>query len=783
MAQIISFNELSSFGKIQALANIAVIATDQNSHIKYINAIGENWITQKKPRSPDNKTPYFKQFFTSDDSYNWENFSIDVENETWNIYIGKIPSSELNFNNKSNLNNIIENFPELVYWKDKNFIYQGCNNLCAEALSLQNPAQIVGKSDNDFGWSKKRIEELHDVDRNIIKNGVPQVVEDIIPIKNSNRVFLTSKTPLIDKSGKIIGVLGISTDISDMKKMEEDLKKAKEAAEMASAYKTEFIANMSHDIRTPLSGVVGLGEEVERQIENPNHRNIVHNIVRSSYALLDMLNEILDAVSTENTSIEDIHEEPFDLPHLVQTIIDLEQSSVDLKKIELLTSIDEKIPTILLGDHKKVHHIILNLVGNAIKFTKQGYVDINIKLLEKNNNAVQVLFEITDTGIGISPENMGKVFELFYKITPSHKGLDKGHGIGLHIVKTYTELLGGKITVESKLNEGSKFSFNLTFKIPDKDAIPLNITQASLIDDEEPLIIHDAQTTKVTAPVLEIGLNAPKILIIEDDDDLRNIVENMVSTARCNSITATDGETGLELAKNQAFDLILTDIGLPGISGIEFAKLLRQYEKDKNKNPVPIVAVTGHGQTVQKECIEAGINHIIIKPIKLQTLTELCTKFALFGEKQQASPRFDQPALQPVTQKQSILGPDLPNTEAELFEIEHLPIFDMENAQKILGDNTTLLMKTLKNSINITTPKELPRIKKAHEDNDWIKVADIVHKLKGVYLSLSLTRLGVACQYLERYHQAGHTALLEKLYQQFIKVLEITVQQLKPWIE
>lgn len=148
----------------------------------------------------------------------------------------KIVEEELRVAKEKNeiyLHGIVENLPQLVYWKNKDFIYQGCNNLCAEVLNLQNPAQIIGKSDNDFGWTKERIEELHNIDRKIIKDGSPQIVEDIIPIKNSNRIFLTSKTPLLDKNGNIVGVLGISTDISDMKKMEEDLKKAKIAAESA----------------------------------------------------------------------------------------------------------------------------------------------------------------------------------------------------------------------------------------------------------------------------------------------------------------------------------------------------------------------------------------------------------------------------------------------------------------------------------------------------------------------------------------------------------------------
>ena len=329
---------------------------------------------------------------------------------------------------------ILARVPGCVYWLDTNNIYLGCNNTLSDLLGLSSNQEIIGKTNNDLPW-KEHASDLDAFNNKVMSSKKAHKEEEVVNIQGKKRVYISEKVPIFDKSQKVVGLVGISIDITEQKRLEEDLKKAKEAAEMASFYKTEFIANMSHDIRTPLSGVVGRGEQLEKEIENPNHRNIVHNMVRSTYALLDMLNEMLDVVSTGNTGIENIHEEPFDLPHLVQTIIDLEQSLADLKKIELLTSIDEKLPTILLGDHKKLHHIVSNLVGNAIKFTKQGHVAINIKLLEKNNNAVQVLFEIADTGIGISPENLGKVFELFYKITPSHKGLHKGYGIGLHIFK------------------------------------------------------------------------------------------------------------------------------------------------------------------------------------------------------------------------------------------------------------------------------------------------------------------------------------------------------------
>ncbi len=461
------------------------------------------------------------------------------------------------------LENLIKYAPDMIYWKDKNSIHLGCNNQFASAAGFENREDIIGKSDHDFPWRARADKYIAD-DKEVISTGIPKLnIEDLVTIA----------------SGKEISVISNKVPLKD-------------------------------------SGVVGLGGIVEKEIENPSVRAKVHDMVKSADELLHMLNEILDVVSLTGITVEDIHEEPFDLLHLVQSIVDLEQSSVDLKKIELIQSIDPKIPSVLVGDHKKIRHILLKLAGNAIKFTKNGRVNINITLSKKLNSAVQLLFSVTDTGIGISAESFDKIFELFYKITPSYKGHDKGHGIGLHIVKTYTELLGGKVSVESKLNEGSKFSFTLTLKIPDKDAKPQNITPQSLTarSEEPPILIESAAINTNIAAALE---NAPEILVVEDNIIALNVAQTLVSQAQCNPTPASDGETALELVKTQHFDLILSDIGLPGISGIELAQQIRQFEKETNKKSVPIVAITGHAEgKIHNECSAAGINEVFIKPIR-----------------------------------------------------------------------------------------------------------------------------------------------------------------------
>lgn len=524
------------------------------------------------------------------------------------------------------------------------------------------------------------------------------------------------------------------------------------------------------------SNVVGLGSIVEKEISDPNQRAKVHDMVKSADELLNMLNEILDVVTLGNISVNEIHDDPFDLFYLIQTILDLEKSSVDLKKIQLNCNIDEKIPKILIGDHKKIHHIILNLVGNAIKFTKKGEVNIKVSLSEKQNDKVTLLFEVSDTGIGIPAESLDKVFELFYKITPSYKGLDKGHGVGLHIVKAYTELLGSKISVKSKLDFGSVFSLSLTLKIAKPNVVPKNIIQDSLSKRSEELPLW---TPSIPSSQTKLA-DAPEILIIEDNDVALTIAQTLISQLQCNSTSAHDGESGLELAKTQQFDLILSDVGLPGISGIEFAQQLRAFEKEQHKKPTPIVALTGHAEgKIHEECIAAGINEVIIKPIRPEILTAICNKFALFGDKSDKPlPIQTSPLLTKIAGK-SALGADLPDTEDKLFSLKQFKIFDIKKAQKILGDNSTNLINMLKMNLETIIPQELPRLPQAHQENDWKTVAHIVHKLKSGLVYVGLTRLAMACQYLERYYKAGNTKLLEKLYEQVLKTIEATNLDLK----
>ena len=639
MEPLANFNELSGFGKIQALANIPVIALDELSNIKYINSIIKNWIAIKNISLGDNALE-IKKLLTEDNNYKWECFSIIVENEIWSIYVGK--TNELNFNNRNTLNGIIEGFPELVYWKDSNLIYQGCNENAAKMLGYRSASEIIGKSDIDlakeFNWSEDRVKKLHDTDIKIIKKGISSMDEDPIPGHDTTKIYLSSKKPLIDKNGKIVGILGISTDITDRKKMEEDLKAAKIAAEAGEKAKDDIIANFSHDMRTPLSGIIADAHQLEEDdISQEMRKQLAAQLADAGQALLEMFEETLENVAADHMTEKDIELETFDIKLLIDRLIKLEKPSVTQKGLKLLSNIAPNIPQFMVSDRKKIHRILLNLIGNAIKFTKQGHIELKIELIEihKDQSQVTLKLNVIDTGIGVPEKSKQHLFERFFKVSSSHKAEYKGYGLGLHIAKTYTHLLGGTISFESTEGVGSDFYAILTLKIANQNEIasyqekiakkPSLLTMNTKMESK-PTQEHKPATDVKPSEAQPI-LDAPHVLIVEDNLALRLSTVKMVKKAKLNVTAVDDGVPALELAKNQHFDLILSDVGLLTMSGTEFTQKIRAFEKENNLPPVPIIGVTAHAADGRGECLSAGMNAVTQKPFLKETLVEILKQF------------------------------------------------------------------------------------------------------------------------------------------------------------
>ena len=798
--------EIICYGKLHALSKIDLIAIDEQLNIKHANSCAKKLLELKSsdvmigtsiisvfeqfgsPNLIDHKGDISSsaRMLINDRFYQWKSLSILVENARWKLLIGYVIPSGINKElentlkkDKLYLTNIIENLPQLVYWKDRNFLYQGCNKSAAKILHLNTPKDIINKSDYDFGWPPERIKALQDVDKLILNEGITSIVEDVIPTNGSPRIFLTSKSPMRNENGKIIGVLGISTDISEQKNMEAALLVAKEAAEAANHAKSEFIANMSHDIRTPLTGVVGMSKILEDSTQDPNQKKYAHYLGESGDQLLHMLNGILDVISADNANETDVHEEPFDLRHIMKDILQLERPTALLKGLDLIIQVDEAVPLCLVSDHTKIHRILLNLMGNAIKFTANGQVEVGVKCLHITKTHALLQFRVADTGIGISPELQDKVFDRFFRVAPAQKTIYTGHGVGLHIAQSYAHLLGGNIVLTSALGVGTTFYFELSLPIGDGSLLP-SPTTTEPFNDTTTIVPPTPlpEPTVVLTKTVSLPANAPHLLLIEDNPIALIVLENLVASAHCQFTSAIDGESGLELAKTQPFDLIITDLGLPGMSGSEMTTQLRVFEMEHHKKPVPIIGLTAHADDKSKqECIQSGMNEALTKPMQAHTLETIKSTY-LTPDKTTSTP-ID---MQKPTVTGSKLGVDLPDTEEELFLLHDLPVLNADAALKLIGNNVSLLKDILKSLAEEGMKVDLDDMDRAHEQGNWESVEKIAHRMKGGYVYCGLTKLAMACQYLERYRKAGHASQLEALYQQLRKVADETTTTINRWL-
>jgi len=359
--------------------------------------------------------------------------------------------------------NILSMMPGHVYWYDLNNVYLGCNDTQAKAVGLKSRKDIVGKTNYDISW-KNSAKEINASNELVIKTGKPTEVEESGILANGQRIIgLTNKAPLRDHHNKIIGVVGVSLDITKMKKLEKELKLAKKEAENANQMKTDFIRNMEHDIRTPCAGILSVSANLAKQESDPFKKESLECLAESSKMLLNYFNNLLD-FSQMKSGIPILHKK-FNLRHLIRDLQLLEDSIIKSKGLELKINIDDNVPEEVFGDHFRIYRILLNLLGNAIKFTNQGYVKLSIQELHQENHISTLQFIVEDTGLGISKNKQKMIFEKFARAIKPQQKKYPGSGLGLNIVKTFVNNLNGKIEIQSELNKGSQFICTIPFHI------------------------------------------------------------------------------------------------------------------------------------------------------------------------------------------------------------------------------------------------------------------------------------------------------------------------------
>ena len=278
-------------------------------------------------------------------------------------------------------------------------------------------------------------------------------------------IYLSNKVPLRDERGQVVGLLGISIDITDRKKQEEDLKRAKEKAEEAAVLKNDFIKNIEHDLRTPFTGILGIAEMIWKQETDNEKKEMLGYIVSSAKQLLDYHNYVLEFSKVIAGNFPVLCKK-MDIKKLVANVVDIEMPAAVEKNLNFTMEFDDAIPSVLMSDEYRVSRILLNLISNAIKFTIKGSIHMSVKAQVIKEKMIVIDFNIKDTGIGIPLDKQQYIFEQFTRLTPANEGIYSGLGIGLKIVKEFTRDLSGNIDLISDMNQGTSFTISLPFEIP-----------------------------------------------------------------------------------------------------------------------------------------------------------------------------------------------------------------------------------------------------------------------------------------------------------------------------
>ena len=438
-----------------------------------------------------------------------------------------------------------------------------------------------------------------------IEHGEPYDEEMQIITSKGNHVWIrTTGVAIRDEKGRIIGAQGAFQDISEQKQSQLALIQAKEDAEGANKTKSAFLANMSHEIRTPLNGIMAMMQLLEMSTLTAEQNQFVSMAISSADRLTRLLSDLLDISRIEAGKMT-LHEDEIRPADLCRSVLELFLIPARTKGIRLEQSIDPTLPTTLLGDESRLRQILFNLVGNAVKFTDKGEVRLELTPLPAQNGFVHVLFSVIDTGVGIQSDQLDKLFQPFVQIENSYTRKFQGAGLGLSIVHRLVQFMGGHITMDSMLGEGTEVHVMLPLKL--KRNCEAGHRPGPVDKDTPNRVLH--------------------ILLAEDEAS--NAVGIKVLLQMCGHEVSVvqNGKEAIEQLEQNNFDLILMDIQMPLMNGIEATQAIRSSEKLGVKKNIPIIAMTAYAMSGDREkFLASGADGYLGKPFKLQNLRQIIKK-------------------------------------------------------------------------------------------------------------------------------------------------------------
>ncbi len=506
-------------------------------------------------------------------------------------------------NSRSLLLAITEGTTDAIYAKDIQGRYLIANSGVARFVG-KSQAEIIGQDDRAL-FSEADADQIMAGDRRVMDKGQTLTYEEFLTLADGLHTFLAIKGPMRDASGEVIGLFGIARDITDRKKYEEMLLKAKEAAEEATRAKSEFLANMSHEIRTPMNAVIGTTCLLQCESLTPEQREYAETIRSSGEALLSIINDILDLSKSEEGMME-LECQPFNLQRRIEATLDFVSLRASEKGLKLTCIIEDDVPSVIMGDPTRLGQILTNLLNNAVKFTERGKVTVSVSGRKQEDTTYEIHFEVKDTGIGIPEDKIERLFQPFSQVDASTTRKYGGTGLGLAISRKLVNLMGGRIWVESIAGIGSTFHFTILAE-SDSDA---------LVDKFESISGEDLSHAEIDHTL--------RILLAEDNVVNQKVTQKMLNKLGYRATVAANGIEVLQALEKQHYDVILMDVQMPEIDGLEATLAIRQRWKCGPK----IIAMTASALKGDREmCLAAGMDDYLSKPVSMEELARKLSRY------------------------------------------------------------------------------------------------------------------------------------------------------------